>query len=140
MQSHQVQLVRSSFALVRPIAPQAAALFYDHLFAADPSLRGLFIGSLMHQGVRLMKMIEGAVGLLDKPDALMPVLRTLGARHIGYGVVDADYATVGDALLRTLEQGLGDAFTPDVRAAWVAMYELISRTMIAASHEAAVAQ
>ncbi|WP_213953704.1 globin family protein [Variovorax sp. dw_954] len=139
MQAHQVQLVRDSFALVRPIAPQAAALFYGHLFDADPSLRALFRGDMVHQGERLMTMIGSAVGLLGKPDVLMPVLRNLGARHVGYGVVDAHYATVGGALLLTLEQGLGDAFTPEVREAWTAMYGIVSRTMIEASREPALA-
>ncbi len=127
MQAHQIQTVRSSFSLVPPIATQAAELFYTHLFAADPSLRKLFRGDMAHQGERLMTMIGAAVGLLDRPDALVPVLQKLGARHAGYGVADAHYATVGDALLLTLEQGLGDAFTPETRAAWAALYGLVSR-------------
>lgn len=135
MKAHQVQLVRSSFALVQPIATQAAAIFYNNLFAADASLRRLFRGDMVHQGERLMTMIGSAVGLLDKPDVLLPVLRNLGARHGGYGVQDAHYATVGGALLLTLEQGLGDAFTPEVRDAWTAMYGLVSSTMIEASRE-----
>ena len=57
MQDHQIHLVRNSFELVQPIAPQAAALFYDHLFAAAPSLRGLFRGDMANQGERLMTMI-----------------------------------------------------------------------------------
>lgn len=129
MTPDQISLVRSSFALVQPIAPQAAALFYDNLFAADPQLRPLFQGSMEHQGERLMKMIGGAVGLLDRPDALLPVLRNLGARHVGYGVQDRHYGTVGAALLKTLGQGLGDAFTPPTRDAWAAMYGVVSRTM-----------
>ncbi len=115
MQAHQVRLVRDSFALVQPIAPQAAALFYNHLFEADPSLRALFRGDMAQQGARLMTMIGSAVGLLEKPEVLMPVLCNLGARHVNYGVQDAHYATVGGALLLTLEQGLGAAFTPEVR-------------------------
>ena len=134
MNRQQIDLVRNSFALVQPIAAQAAALFYDNLFTADPALRKLFRGDMAHQGERLMTMIGAAVGLLDRPDALIPVLQKLGARHGGYGVVDAHYATVGGALLLTLEQGLGDAFTPDTRAAWTEMYGIVSRTMIEAAH------
>lgn len=135
MPDHQIQLVRNSFALVQPIATQAASLFYGNLFAADPTLRTLFRGDMAQQGERLMTMIGSAVRLLDKPDALMPVLRSLGARHVGYGVVDAHYATVGGALLLTLEQGLGEAFTPEVRAAWTKVYGLISHTMIEAANQ-----
>lgn len=139
MNHRQIDLVRHSFALVQPIATQAAALFYDNLFQADPSLRGLFRGDMVHQGERLMSMIGGAVNLLDRPDALVPVLRQLGARHLGYGVVDAHYATVGAALLLTLEQGLGEAFTPDTRAAWTEMYGIVSRTMTEAARTPEVA-
>ena len=130
MNPRQIVLVRSSFALVQPIAAQAAALFYDHLFAADPSLRLLFRGNMAQQGERLMTMIGSALGLLDRPGALLPVLRGLGARHAGYGVQEAHYATVGAALLKTLEQGLGEAFTADVRQAWVELYGVISTTML----------
>ncbi|MDO9355403.1 MAG: globin family protein [Solirubrobacteraceae bacterium] len=139
MTPQQIDLVRSSFALVQPIAHPAAALFYNHLFEADPALRKLFRGDMAQQGERLMTMIGAAVGLLDRPATLMPVLQQLGARHGGYGVVDAHYATVGGALLLTLEQGLGEAFTPETRAAWTAMYGIVSQTMIAASKEAALA-
>jgi hemoglobin-like flavoprotein len=140
MTPQQISLVRTSFARVEPIAAQAATIFYNNLFAADPSLRALFRGDMATQGERLMTMIGAAVGLLDRPHALLPVLRSLGARHAGYGVRDAHYATVGGALIQTLEQGLGEAFTPEVREAWVALYGVVSRTMMeAAALEAACA-
>ena len=139
MTPHQITLVRDSFGRVQPIATQAAALFYANLFDADPSLRPLFRGDMAQQGERLMSMIGAAVGLLERPAALMPVLRSLGARHAGYGVRVEHYATVGAALLKTLQQGLGEAFTADVHDAWAAMYGIVSRTMMEAAREPAVA-
>jgi hemoglobin-like flavoprotein len=44
-------------------------------------------------------------------------VKALGARHSGYGVAAAHYAIVGEALLWTLERGLGEGFTPEVRSA-----------------------
>jgi hemoglobin-like flavoprotein len=76
-----------------------------------------------------MRMIAAAVRQLDRPDMLLPVLRSLGVRHAGYGVHAVHYDMVGDALLATLRDGLGDAFTPDVEDAWAAMYALASSTM-----------
>jgi hemoglobin-like flavoprotein len=130
----QIGHVRRSFALIEPIAPQAAALFYENLFTADPSLRKLFEGNMHQQGDRLMTMIGAAVDLLDQPDNLIPVLRKLGARHVNYGVRDEHYTTVGGALLKTLGQGLGAAYTDDVHAAWVALYRVVSHTMMDAAH------
>jgi hemoglobin-like flavoprotein len=138
MQAQQIQLVRASFAAVKRKVLEPGAVFYDNLFAADPALRRLFHGSIAHQGERLMTMIGSALALLDCPDTLLPVLRQLGARHAGYGVKESHYATVGGALIQTLEQGLGDAFTDDVRQAWVDLYGVISSTMIEAAQPEAV--
>ena len=138
MNQQQIARVRHSFALVQPIATEAAALFYDKLFEADPSLRDLFHGNMTHQGQRLMGMIGSALGLLDRPAALLPVLRSLGARHAGYRVGSSHYDTVGAALLKTLAQGLGPAFTPEVKSAWVELYGVISRTMQEGARERAL--
>lgn len=129
MNPEQITLIRSSFARIAPQAQQAAAMFYGHLFAADPSLRPLFRGDMTHQGDLLMRMIQGAIGMLDNPERLLPTLRALGARHVGYGVQDPHYGTVGRALLRTLNEALGEDFTPDVADAWATMYSVVSRTM-----------
>jgi hemoglobin-like flavoprotein len=134
MTPQQILLVRSSFARVAPIADHAAALFYDNLFLAQPTLRSLFRNADMaRQGEKLMQMIGAAVKLLDNAGALMPVLRQLGARHGGYGVQPQHYAMVGDALMKTLAQGLGDAFDEPTRNAWATMYGVVSRTMIEAA-------
>jgi hemoglobin-like flavoprotein len=129
MTPQQIQLIRQSFALVAPIADTAAALFYQRLFELDPALRPMFPPSLDAQGKKLMQMIGAAVGQLDKPQVLIPVLQNLGRRHVGYGVEDRHYDTVGESLLWTLEQGLGAAFTPDVRSAWTELYGVIATTM-----------
>ncbi len=133
MTPQQIHQVRHSFALLAPKADAAAALFYTRLFQLDPELRQLFRGSLHEQGAKLMQMIAAAVKLLDRPDALQPVLCQLGARHQGYGVEPAHYVSVGNALLDTLAVGLGDDFDASTRAAWVAMYALVSRTMLEAA-------
>lgn len=135
MTPHQIALVRSSFALVSPIADSAASLFYSRLFELDPSLRPLFKTNLESQGNKLMGMIASAVSLLDQPEKLMPVVRNLGRRHVGYGVEDRHYETVGSALLWTLEKGLGAEFTPEVESAWIAVYGTLATTMQQAAEE-----
>ena len=129
MNDYTTQLVKESFDLVEPIAPQAAELFYANLFALDPSLQQLFKSDMVAQGEKLMKMIGVAVSLLGEPQTLMPALQRLGRRHADYGVSDEHYDTVGTALLTTLQQGTGVAFTPEVREAWIDVYGVIARTM-----------
>lgn len=136
MTPDQIRHVQSSFARVETIAGEAATLFYANLFAADPALRPMFRGDMVAQGARLMQMIGGAVRLLERPSALMPVLRRLGANHAGYGVQAAHYATVGGALIQTLRQGLGEHFTPEVEAGWLALYAIVAEAMQQGAAEA----
>lgn len=133
MKHETIQNVQQSWALVKPIAPQAAQMFYANLFALDPTLQPLFKGDMAAQGAKLMQMIGAAVGKLDDLGTLVPILQGLGRRHGGYGVMPAHYETVGAALLKTLAEGLGDAFTPAVKQAWAEVYGVIASTMIEAS-------
>ena len=129
MTNDEVQLVRSSWAKVQPISAQAAELFYGRLFDTAPELKPLFKGDMRAQGQRLMDMIDTAVQGLDRLDELLPALQALGERHAGYGVKDGDYDKVAAALLWTLEQGLGEAFTAEIRLAWTSTYSSVADTM-----------
>jgi hemoglobin-like flavoprotein len=129
MTPETIHLVRASFAQVVPIADVASNLFYDRLFELDPSLRPLFARDMAQQKHALIATLKVAVEKLDQPHELVPILEQLGARHVAYGVKQSHYATVGAALLWTLEQGLGPAFTPAVRAAWTSVFEMLASTM-----------
>jgi hemoglobin-like flavoprotein len=134
----QKVLVQESFAAVMPIADDAAALFYRRLFELDPSLQRMFKGDMTEQRRKLVQMLTAAVKGLDRLDQLVPVVEELGRRHVGYGVADAHYDTVGAALLWTLEKGLGNAFTPEVKDSWIAVYGLLAGTMKNAAKESLV--
>jgi len=129
MTDRQKQLVQDSFLKVTPIADQAAALFYERLFALDPSLRPMFQTGLEEQGKKLMQTLGVAVRGLNYIEDLIPVLEKLAQRHAGYGVLPGHYDTVGEALLWTLGRGLGEAFTPEMREAWVEVYAMVACIM-----------
>lgn len=137
MTPEQISLVQQSWQQVVPIKEKAAELFYGKLFATDPKLESLFKGDMAEQGKKLMDMINVAVNGLTRLDTIVPAVQSLGKRHAGYGVKDADYATVAGALLWTLEQGLGPGFTPDVKQAWVEAYTVLATTMQQAAKNAA---
>ena len=119
----------SGSAQVIPISEQAAALFYGRLFEIAPEVKPLFKGDIAEQGRKLMQVLATAVNGLDDLPALVPVVQDLGRRHVRYGVTDAHYGVVGEALLWTLGQGLGDGFTPAVKEAWIVVYTVLADTM-----------
>lgn len=129
MTPEEIKLVQSTWAQVVPIKEQAAELFYGKLFEMDPSLKPLFKGDMTMQGQKLMAMIGTAVGGLTQPETIIPAVQDLGRRHVGYGVQDVHYDTVGAALLWTLETGLGPAFTPETKQAWAKTYDLVATVM-----------
>ncbi len=129
MKLEQIALVQDSFAKVEPIADITADLFYTRLFALDPTMRPMFPVDMTDQKHKLMAMLKLAVNSLNRLDDLVPAVQALGQRHGTYGVTFDQYETVGAALLWTLEQGLGAAFTPEVKAAWTAVYGLLANTM-----------
>ena len=126
----EIALVQSTFKLVAPIADTAAELFYGRLFEIDPALKPMFRGDMKEQGRKLMQMLSVAVNGLNHLDTIVPAVHDLGKRHVGYGVKNEHYATVGSALLWTLEKGLGDAFTPEVKDAWATVYGVLAGAAI----------
>ena len=139
MNTTQIQLVQQTFEQVKPISDVAATLFYERLFELDGSLRPLFPTDLSTQKHKLMATLAFAVAGLNKPETILPAVQQLGRRHVGYGVQESHYDTVGTALLWTLGQGLGSQFTAEVEEAWTAVYTVLATTMQESAREAAVA-
>lgn len=136
MTPKQISLVQESWQKVVPIAPQAAEIFYNTLFELDPSLKPMFKKDITEQGKKLMAMLDTAVKLLTEPEKLIPAVKKLGAGHVKYGVKPEHYDTVGAALLKTLEAGLGDTFNTPLKRAWTAVYKTLATTMIDAANAA----
>ncbi len=134
MDDQTIALVQDSFAKVRPISETAGELFYADLFTSAPEVRPLFKGDINEQGMKLMATLSVVVNGLKDLDKIVPVAQDLARGHVAYGVKEEHYEAVGASLLRTLEQGLGQDFTPEVKAAWVDAYGTLSSVMIDAAY------
>jgi hemoglobin-like flavoprotein len=130
----QIDKVQASFEKVVPIADKVADIFYDELFTIDPELKKLFKGDLSEQKKKLMQTLVIVIRGLKTPDKIIPAAEELARKHVKYGVKPEDYTSVGNALLRTLKKGLGDAFTDDLRQAWVEAFRLLADVMKKAAY------
>jgi|SRR5579862_4518317 len=130
MTPDQVKAIQESFAKVAPISEQAAVLFYGRLFEIAPAVKPLFRGDMKEQGRKLMATLSVVVSGLGSLESILPAASALAKRHVQYGVKSADYEPVGEALLWTLERGLGEQWTPQLAAAWGTAYSLLSEFMI----------
>jgi nitric oxide dioxygenase len=134
MTPEQVRCVQESFAKIAVISEQAAVLFYERLFAIAPEVKPLFRGDMTEQGRKLMKTIAVVVNSLGNLDTVLPAAAALAKGHVAYGVTASHYTPVGEALLWTLERGLGDAWNSDLSSAWTAAYATLSNFMISAAY------
>jgi hemoglobin-like flavoprotein len=132
--AREVEIVRSDWEKVELIADQAAELLYTRLFTLDPGLRVLFPLDLEEQKGKVIRMLGSAIYGLSDPEVLLPILRRLGRKHVDFGVRHHDYATLAEALLWTLRQGLGDAFDREHEAAWTNVYAELAMHMQADLH------
>ena len=137
MTPDQVKLVQDSFSKVAPISEQAAVIFYDRLFAVAPAVKAMFPSDMTEQRKKLMGTLAVVINGLGNLPSILPAASALAKRHVGYGAKPEHYPVVGGALLWTLEKGLGDAWTPDVAAAWTAAYGTLSGYMISEAYGSA---
>lgn len=123
-------VLRSSFDLVIDRRPDLTVRFYEILFERYPDLQRLFgRNSAGVQARMLAQAIAAVLDHLEDASWLASTLGTLGARHVAYGVTDAMYDQVGDALLATLAEVAAEAWTAEVAAQWTAAYGAIAGMM-----------
>lgn len=131
MTDQQIHLVKKTWRLLRDVDPHLLGdVFYKRLFLKYPSVRSLFGGPMNAQHEKFVAMLSFIVARIDRPDALMGEVAEMARRHERYGVKPAYYPPVGEALLWTLEQGLGNEWSEDVRQAWEACYEILTQAML----------
>jgi hemoglobin-like flavoprotein len=136
MTQHQKDLIRHSWALVMPIAAEAGALFYNKLFTAAPGIRHLFKPDISPQANKLMQVLGYVVSKLNHMEELVPEVQKLGVRHNEYGAQPQHYELVGQCLIATLKEGLGEHWNPEVQDAWVTAFNTIKNVMIVAQEAA----
>jgi hemoglobin-like flavoprotein len=137
MNADELSLIRATFARLKRNKTNFGRLFYDRLFAIAPDARPLFKGNLDAQVHKLMDSLAIIIGSADNGPTLASILQNLAVRHVTYGVRSKHYDKLGEALLWTLQQELGDDFTPKVRDAWASLYVSVATAM---KHAAALAE
>lgn len=136
MTEEQIVLVRRSWKMFRGVDPSIVGdTFYSKLFSDAPAVRRMFPSRMDDQYKKLMDMLSTIVARLDRINEMKGEIAAMGRRHANYGVKPAHYQLVGQALLWTLEQGLGRDWTPELASAWENCYHMISDAMINASLE-----
>lgn len=135
MTQRQIDLVESSWDFILTNTNEAGMIFYEKLFEIDPNLRPLFKADIKAQSQKLISLLTFAVHKLNNFNEIVTDVKALGQRHKNYQVKPEHYNTVAEALLWTLEKGLGEQWDEEMKEAWVTLYQTISKVMIEAANE-----
>ena len=137
MTPEQVDLIRQSFDAMWPVRRKLAVTFYGRFFELAPDAQRLFPGDMERQHLKLMDSIAAIVGALDKRELLQSVVSETGRHHVGFGAKSSHFAAFGEALIWGLEQQFGAAFTPELKTAWITLYDAVQGEMMRAGLQSA---
>ena len=130
MSPEQTILIRRSFDEMWPIRRNLAVKFYERFFEASPDARRLFPSDMERQHLKLMDTIAALVGTLDNQALFQSIIAHTARQHARFGVTSSQLNAFGDALISSLEQQFGPAFTPELKQAWIALYAAIQTEML----------
>ena len=133
MTPEQVDLIRKSFDALWPVRRRLADAFYNRFFELAPDARALFPKDIARQHLKFMDMIAAIVGALDKRDIFQSIISYSGRQHAQFGVERSHFVAFGDALIWGLEQQFGAAFTPELKQAWITLYDAVQSEMTRAA-------
>lgn len=128
--NREIEWVRGTWRVASADPDALATCFYERLFTVAPDVEPLFPDDRKAQGRKLVQMLGMAVGHMDRLERIIPAIEACGRRHVGYGALPEHYPVVGDVLLGTLEEVVGDVFTEPAKAAWTRAYAVLSTLMI----------
>jgi hemoglobin-like flavoprotein len=131
MTPEQLEMVRSSYAMLGDDAPAMAADFYARLFEADPSARELFVEGPDVMSVKFAAELAAIVEAITSYETFAPRVKDLAVRHLQYGVQTHHYRAVGEALVGALAMHLAQIWTAELEAAWRRAYNLVAEMMMA---------
>ncbi|MEV4559497.1 globin domain-containing protein [Kitasatospora sp. NPDC049285] len=137
--AEDVALIRATLAVVEPVADRATAHFYALIFVHHPEVRALFPAAMDVQRDRLFRALLMAAASADDPAGLREYLGHLGRGHRKYGTLTGHYGPVGECLVAALARYGGSGWDERTELAWRRVYGLVSRIMIEAAEEAALA-
>ena len=100
-------------------------MFYRRFFELAPETRSPFPNDLERQYLTLVDMMAAIIGALDRQELFQSITTYAGLRHARFGAKPAYFSAFGDALIWSLEQQFGASFTPELKEAWLTLYDAV---------------
>ncbi|APG93750.1 NO-inducible flavohemoprotein [Sinorhizobium americanum] len=99
--------------------------FYKRMFQAHPELKSVFNMAHQERGEQqqaLARAVYAYAANIEDPASLTAVLKDIAHKHASLGVRPEQYPVVGEHLLASIKEVLGEAATDEVISAWAQAY------------------
>jgi hemoglobin-like flavoprotein len=125
------QLLEDSLMLVDLPDDGLTVRFYEILFDRNPAVQPMFQRDGKLQAAMLRQALIAVLDHLDSSEWLAENLGSLGRRHAEMGVTAPMYDAVGECMIAAMSEIAGEAWTPEMSAAWAEALGAVSSLMLA---------
>jgi methyl-accepting chemotaxis protein len=130
-----IHSLETSFDIIAPRGDEVVEDFYGRIFTAAPALTALFPDDMTHHRTMVLAALALVRESLRNFDRIVPTLRSLGARHVGYGARPEHYAVAGPLLIASMAEVAADAWRPEYTTAWADAWDVLVGEMVAGAED-----
>ncbi len=133
MTTEQKELIKATVPALKKHGVLLTTHFYQRLFTHCPDLKPVFDMANHESGrqpVALAAAVLAYAQHIDNPLVLEPALTRIGHKHTSLNIRPEHYPIVGEQLLASIREVLGEAATPRLLDAWAAAYGQLASLMI----------
>jgi nitric oxide dioxygenase len=133
MNAIQKSLITATIPILKSNGNALITYFYERMFKHNPELKNIFNMSNQANG-KQQNALTGAVLAyaehIENPSVLINVLKSIGNKHVSLNISAEQYEIIGNHLINSIKEVLGDAATNDITDAWACAYNELASIMI----------
>lgn len=129
----QIEVIKATVPVLAEHGVAITTHFYKRMLAARPDLKNFFNNAHQQTGnqpAALAAAVHAYAAHIDDLDALTAAVSRIGHKHVSLGISADQYTIVGEHLLASISEVLGDAATEPILDAWFAAYEQLANIFI----------
>ncbi len=133
MNPNQKELIKATIPILRESGEDLTNYFYARMFKAQPELKNIFNMANQANGKQKSALANAVLAYaenIDNPGVLMGVLKGIGTKHRSLNIQPDQYKIVGEHLIASIGEVVGEAATPEILDAWTVAYYQLAEIMI----------
>ncbi|RTZ03513.1 NO-inducible flavohemoprotein [Flavobacterium sp. RSP49] len=133
MNASQKELIKATVPILRTNGNDLITYFYQRMLSNNPELKNIFNMANQASG-KQQNALSGAVLAyaenIENPTVLINTLKSIGNKHVSLNIQPEQYDIVGNHLIGSIKEVLGDLATVELIEAWTCAYNELAQIMI----------